>query len=555
VADVFEAAGGLRRLYRQVDWAATPVGSVSSWSSTLAGAVDLMLSTRFAATLLWGPEFVMIYNEAYAELIGVKHPAALGTPAREVFPEIWDTIGPMLRSVNSGGGATWAADLPLGLNRNGYLEECYFTFSYSPVGGTDGVIAIAAETTAHVVGRGRLELLSQLRATLADLDDTAEILAGALALLRVHSNDLPRVEILRPSASDERPRLPARIVSALRNGDFVVDSGADEPVVWARLGPESATGQTPMLKVSFGEHPATDDAYVEFVHLVAESIGQALERVRTRAVQRTAATERLLSETLQHSLLTATVQPDHLQVAVRYQPIASQAQVGGDWYDSFLLPDGCLVLVIGDVSGHDRYAAAAMAQIRNVLRGIAYTVQKPPAYVLARLDDAMDGLAVDSLATAILAQIEQDDADARAGLRTLRWSNAGHPPPILLAPDGAATVLHTPPDMLLGTGRRPDRHDHTVTLEPGSSVVFYTDGCVERRGVSVYDGVADLAAALTGRQHLTAEELCDHVLDHVGHSSDDDLAILVVHAYSQVGRRPAEAGPEVLPATLTAVQH
>jgi serine phosphatase RsbU (regulator of sigma subunit) len=237
-------------------------------------------------------------------------------------------------------------------------------------------------------------------------------------------------------------------------------------------------------------------------------------------------------------------------VAVRYQPAAEQAQVGGDWYDSFLLPDGSLTVVVGDVAGHDRHSAAAMAQIRNLTRGVSYTLQKPPARVLSGLDAAMSGLAVDAFASAILAQVEQTEADARRGLRTLRWSNAGHPPPLLLHADGTVQVLHTSPETLLGTRATVERSDHTVSLEPGSSVVFYTDGLVERRHTGLDHGIAELTALLTGRQNQTAEQVCDVLIEHFGYTTEDDIVLAVIHAYPQSGPRPAEAGPEVLPEDL-----
>jgi hypothetical protein len=155
------------------------------------------LNTAFPVTLFWGPEFVMVYNEAYVKLIADKHPAALGAPARHVFPEAWDMIGPMMESVLDGQGATWVEDAPVPLRRHGRLEECYFTFSYSPVRREDGVIEgvldIAAETTREVVDRRRLELLGSLRAELSELEHADEVPMRALPLLRAATADLPWV--------------------------------------------------------------------------------------------------------------------------------------------------------------------------------------------------------------------------------------------------------------------------------------------------------------------------------------------------------------------------
>ena len=197
--DLLAAAGALRRTYEDLDWSATAIGPISSWSPALRNAADLALHTQFPVTLLWGPEFVLVYNEAYVSLIAEKHPAALGKPAREVFPEAWDAIGPMMEAVLAGAGATWFEDAPVPLQRHGMLEEAYFTFSYSPVRGPDGriegVMDIATETTRRVIDRRRLVQLNRLRDLLGGLEHRDEVVARALPVLRANPDDLPHVEI------------------------------------------------------------------------------------------------------------------------------------------------------------------------------------------------------------------------------------------------------------------------------------------------------------------------------------------------------------------------
>jgi serine phosphatase RsbU (regulator of sigma subunit) len=209
-----------------------------------------------------------------------------------------------------------------------------------------------------------------------------------------------------------------------------------------------------------------------------------------------------------------------------------EAQVGGDWYDSFLRPDGALMLVIGDVAGHDRQAVAAMGQLRNLLRGVAHTLDGPPAAVLSKLDEAMDTLGLDVFATAVLAQVEQTDLQARADLRTLRWSNAGHPPPVIVGAEGDARLLQASPNVALGL-RSPERRDHTVELEPGTSVVFYTDGLIERRGEPLDVGFARLLAALRGAPTMDAEVLCERLAPVRGQHPEDDVALLVLTAHRE----------------------
>src|SRR4051794_11446279 len=199
--------------------------------------------------------------------------------------------------------------------------------------------------------------------------------------------------------------------------------------------------------------------------------------------------------TLQRSLLSEPPRPDHLDVAVRYVPAAREAQVGGDWYDVFLQPDGSTVLVIGDVVGHDTEAAACMGQLRGLLRGIAYDSAEGPATVLGRLDRAIEGLQLATMASVLVARLEQTDDERARGVTRLRWSNAGHLPPVVRAPGGQVEVLSAPrAELLLGVLPGAARSEHVATLEQGSTVLLYTDGLVERHD-QVFDvGVDRLAA-------------------------------------------------------------
>lgn len=553
VTALFRKAGGLREAYAAVDWTTTSLGDPDSWSPTLRAMTDLALNTEFAVTLLWGPDFTMIYNEAYVPIIGDKHPAALGAPAREVFPEIWGEIGPMMQGVRDGNGPVWMPDIRLLMNRHGFAEECFFNFCYSPVGEQDGaiegVVDIVTETTDRVLAQRRLELLARLGQTLtAELARPQDVTDLALPLLRADDLDLRAVDIRWPGAvtgTDEAGLLPP--TTPLVPDGLALTPGSAGPVAWLEIGATGDGPNQPVLAVALSENLVFDENYRAFLRLVADSLRQAFDRITALDAERQiAAAERGLSEALQRSLLSTPLQPDHLHIAVRYHAAIEQVRVGGDWYDSFLLPDGALTVTVGDVSGHDRRAVVAMAQIRNLLRGLAYASELSPAAALADLDRAMQGLKVGSLATAIVARVEQTPSDAERGLRTLRWSNAGHPPPVLISPDGAATLMETEVDLMLGVTPGAARADHTVTLEPGSSVVFYTDGLVERRDEDMAASLEGLAGYLDGRRHDTAEQVCDALLDHYGASAEDDIVLLVLHAYDQAEPRPPSAGPNRL---------
>jgi phosphoserine phosphatase RsbU/P len=246
----------------------------------------------------------------------------------------------------------------------------------------------------------------------------------------------------------------------------------------------------------------------------------------------------LVAETLQRSLLTEPPPVPGLDIAVRYLPAVQHARVGGDWYDAFPLPDGSTMLVIGDVAGHDVAAAATMAQARGLLRGIAHTVAGSPAAVLGALDRTLGSLQVATLITATVATARREP-DGSVGLR---WSNAGHPPPVLVCVDGATHVLERRPNLLLGAGGDAARVDHELVLRPGDTVVLYTDGLVERRGASLDEGTTRLVAELRTLAGEPLEELCDGLLSALAGSVCDDVAVLALRV--GIGPGPAPQGTD-----------
>jgi PAS domain S-box-containing protein len=267
---------------------------------------------------------------------------------------------------------------------------------------------------------------------------------------------------------------------------------------------------------------------------------------------RLASASQQVAERLQLSLLSPPVQPDHLELAVRYRPATQGVSIGGDWYDAFLQPDGAAVLVIGDVMGHDIEAAAAMGQVKTLVRGIAYDRLEEPAEVLRRVDHALVGLAVPAMATALVCRVEQDEAARESGLRRLRWATAGHPAPMLLLADGTVADLTAPVGPPVGIGWTGDRLDGLATLPPDSTLLLFTDGLFERRGVPLDDGRAQVREILGRSADLPLDVLCDRLLaEMLGEGVEDDVAVLAVRAHPVDAPRPREAGPEVLPPAVS----
>jgi serine phosphatase RsbU (regulator of sigma subunit) len=276
---------------------------------------------------------------------------------------------------------------------------------------------------------------------------------------------------------------------------------------------------------------------------VAARAGLVLDNARLYRQQRG------LAEGFQRSLLTPPPEPDHVQIVVRYVPAGEAAEVGGDWYDAFLQPSGSTVLVIGDVVGHDTTAAARMGQIRTIVRTLAARDHEGPAAVLCEVEQVMQTLQSEILATAVVARLDQTAEQREAGLATLRWSNAGHPPPMVISPDGEVQVLDGGrPDLLLGV--RPDtlRREAEVTLPWESVVLLYSDGLVENRHEDIDHGLERLQGLLGELAGRDLDELCDQVLARMLPTNPgDDVALVAVRLHPQDRPRPPQAGPNRVP--------
>ncbi len=302
---------------------------------------------------------------------------------------------------------------------------------------------------------------------------------------------------------------------------------------WALI--PMAVGDTRLgsLAAAWIEERELDRDELDLLDAFAAQCAQALLRITTAREQEAAVAElQQLAGSLQQALLTPPPQPAGLQIAVRYRPAGHHAQVGGDWYDALVTPSGDTVLVIGDVVGHDSVAAASMGQLRGVLRTLAYDADRggaadSPAAILTRLEHAAVGLAVDTMATLVLARI--DRSVGAGGARRMHWTNAGHPLPMLLRADGTVELLDTKPDVLIGVAADSERHDHAVDLPPGSTLLFYTDGLVERRDASQEIGLDAVGVTLGPLAGLELEALCDAVLERLAPGpGEDDTALLAV---------------------------
>jgi len=232
IADCLAGGGEMGALMRSFDWSATRLGPVTGWPQSLCTAVSIMLDAAFGMVVAWGPEFVFLYNDRYRPVLGAtKHPRALGKPAKEIFPEVWGFIGPLFEQTRNG-QAVALDDVLIPLERNGYLEDCYFTLSYSAIrdesGGVGGMLAVVAETTERVQGERRLVTLRDL-AALGDACDADQVCRRAEQVLAQNAVDLPfsLLYLLRPDRRHARLAAATGIApgAAAAPGELALDAG------------------------------------------------------------------------------------------------------------------------------------------------------------------------------------------------------------------------------------------------------------------------------------------------------------------------------------------
>ena len=314
-----------------LDWSKTPVGSVETWPQSLKSLVKTLLASRYPMLLAWGPDFTQFYNDAYSQLIGDKHPAALGIDLRITLAEAWDTLGPMIETVMATGVANWLPALLLVLERSGYREESYFSVSHAPAeddsGQIVGMLAVCSEVTQQVLGERRLRLLRDLASKAGGMRSVETICLDIAAAITAHPLDLPfAILYLRESdgkaltlratvgLAEDESILPRSIDLASDNSDawsltaaaagetvllqaidrhIAVSGGPwNEPVHSALAMPIASSGQTAPLGVlvaGISPNRALDEDYRSFYELLAAQVSilvrnaQAYEEERQRA--------------------------------------------------------------------------------------------------------------------------------------------------------------------------------------------------------------------------------------------------------------------------------
>jgi serine phosphatase RsbU (regulator of sigma subunit) len=357
--------------------------------------------------------------------------------------------------------------------------------------------------------------------------------------------------IRTPAASDGVPRRVDRLqydtnqgpcLDAIRERDMYVTDDLRAEDRWPAFASRAAaaTGVRSMLSLrlfvegenlgalnlysrepaAFGEDSIAVGRLFAAHAAIAQSAAAGHERSELRATR--FQDQARIAEELQRSMLTELPDLAPFDVVARYVPATVAAEVGGDWYDALVLPSGDVLLVVGDVVGHDIHAATAMAQVRTTLRALAVDRDEPPGELLTRLDDTLDRLRQFHAGTCSVVRMTR-----RGGGWTASLAAAGHPPPLLLGAAGADYV-DMPRDLLLGFARGTVRHTRELPLRPGSTLLLYTDGLVERRDQSLIEGMAMLREAAADLLDADVGALCDALLARMAPRPTDDVCLLAV---------------------------
>jgi hypothetical protein len=288
------------------------------------------------------------------------------------------------------------------------------------------------------------------------------------------------------------------------------------------VGRESDLG---LMVIGWTGDPGLDDQDRLFAATIAGYVAQIIPRIRF-VVGRV-----MVAHEMQAAMLAPLPTLRDVQIAARYRPADGREDVGGDWYDASLLPSTStqapriVAASVGDVVGHTLDSAVRMGQMRSMLRQAAWDVAGPPSGILAAVERANAGDGLGLVGTAVLAHLSR----RAPGGWVMTWTNAGHPPPLIIARDGTTALLEGL-DPMFGfpiAVRRP-RGDHEIHLDDGCTVFLHTDGLIERQGVDLDEGTARLRESLTRHADRSPQDLVDTVVSELAPRADDDVVALAI---------------------------
>jgi PAS domain S-box-containing protein len=566
--------------YRYVEARGVPIvedGEVREWIGTvtdvhdrteaiLRASADAQLRTAVLRSLQDGvfvttaEGAIVDVNDAWPRIFGYTREEVLGASPPYVWwpdpvshPDEAATIERM-GAITSGESDTGECEVTF-LHKDGRLFPALVTVSaiHDERGEVAVLLGTVKDVTRHVAAEARLRIIADLTARLSSANDLADVGTASLEeLLKqfecphgavfILDTETPALSLVAdsgwsPATRDRWSRLPLDLsapavdVVQTREPLLLVEQEAfvaRYPSLgeYIRALDYHTTLNLPLLQgervlgvlfFGFDRRRPLEADEMELLRTIGPILAQALDRAQLFEFQRS------IASTLQRAMLTEQpVAPTNVAVAARYVPAVAELSVGGDWYDVVPIDDTRVAIAVGDIVGRGINAAAAMGQLRSASSAIARTTDSAVEAV-ARLDRFAHGVE-GARATTLLYGV----VDSANG--TLRYTSAGHPPALVVEEDGTATFLQDARGWPLGVAD-PDRArpEAVAVLPPGSTIVLYTDGLVERRTERLEVGFGRLADAAAARAALPVEEFCDELLDElVADGHPDDVALVAL---------------------------
>jgi PAS domain S-box-containing protein len=483
-----------------------------------------------------------VVNETMARADGWAVEAHVGRRVDEVPSELGRMMAPSLRRVLDTGMPVLGLELTAGRGPDGTAPRDWLV-NYFPVRWADGSLRGVGATVVDITERNRSEaMMRDLQARQAQdrFRAALDVMRDSVAIdsaIRDASGSIVdfRLEYLNPVVADISGRRRDELIGTTMLESWPEMAGTDLFKAYVRTvetGEPFIDNQVRYEALVRGERVAALFAvqalrFGDGLLVCSRNITDDHEAdLRLREAEVELGVEHRIVERLQQALLPPELpRSSQFEIGACYFPVDARAELGGDWYDAFVLPDGMLGLSIGDVTGHGLDAAALMAQVRLALRAYAFDPVRggDPAAVVQQLDRLLGSAPPVGMATAVYAIYDPDSG-------RLRWSRAGHPLPILCPPGGSAAPLPTPGGPPLGSGLAEAYPVCERVLEPGAVVLLYTDGLVERRERPIQEGIDEVCERLQSPHLDDLSARCEAIAEAArgGLPTEDDVCILAL---------------------------